>query len=109
MLRSAIESACTDTNRSARAARARWMRSRSSMNSSSIAREHRAHAGLRIDALGERARDGQRHVLLARAARADGAGILAAMAGIHRDDDVAAALSGGVRGMHRSAAAARAR
>ena len=66
-----------------------------------IARQHGAHAGLRVDALGEGARDGERHVLLARAAMADGAGVLAAVSCVYRDDDVAAALIGGVHGMHR--------
>ena len=101
MLRSAMESACTDTNMSARATRARRMRSRSSRNSSRSRVSTARMPGFRVDALGERARDRERHVLLARAAVADGAGVLAAVACVHRDDDVAAAFIGGVHGMHR--------
>ena len=66
-----------------------------------IARQHGAHARFRVEPLRERARDGERHVLLARAAVADGAGVLAAVTCVHRDDDVAAALIRSVRGVHR--------
>ena len=59
-----------------------------------VARQHGAHARLRVDALGERARDGERHVLLARATVADGARVLAAVSRVHRDDDVTAAVTG---------------
>ena len=55
-----------------------------------VARQHRAHAGLAIDALLEPARDRERDVLFVRAALADRARIDAAMARIDRHDDVAA-------------------
>ena len=54
-----------------------------------VAGEHRLHAGLGIHAALERARDGERHVLLARAVHADGAGILAAVTGVDGDDEIA--------------------
>ncbi len=67
----------------------------------SIACEHRVQAGLTIDARSQRARDRERHDLLLRAGRAGGAGIVAAVAGVHRDHDIAFALGRRcVRGAH---------
>ena len=60
----------------------------------SVARQHRPHSGLRIDPLRERARDGEHHVLLAGAVLADGARILAAVAGVDGDDEVAGIRAG---------------
>ena len=54
-----------------------------------VAREYRAHARLGVDALGQRPRDRQHHVLLARAAAADRARIPPAVPGVDGDDDVA--------------------
>ena len=54
-----------------------------------VAREHRTHPRGVVDALGERPCDRERHVLLARSAAADRAGILAAVSRVDRDDDVA--------------------
>ena len=53
------------------------------------ARQHRAHAGLGIDLVRELLRDRERDVLLARARLADRARVLAAVAGVDRDDEVA--------------------
>ena len=52
-----------------------------------VADEHRAHRGLAIDEGLEPARDGERHVLLARAAASARARILAAVPRVDRDDD----------------------
>ena len=53
------------------------------------ARQHRAHAWLGIDPVRELLRDRERDVLLARARLADRARVLAAVAGVDRDDEVA--------------------
>ena len=58
----------TRTGRPARAARAGYALAQRD-EVVAIAREHRLHARLGIDALRQRARDGQHHVFLARAAR----------------------------------------
>ena len=65
-----------------------------------IAGEHGAHARFGVDTLRECARDRQRHVLLTRAAVADGTRILAAVTGVHGDDDIAVALIGRVHSAH---------
>ncbi len=96
--RSRYESACTDTNMSA-CCRARARDALAMLDEViAVARQHRAHAGLAIDALLQPPRDRQRDVLLARAGFADRAGIDAAVAGIDRDDHVAAVRF--VRGLH---------
>ena len=53
------------------------------------ARQHRAHPGLGIDALGQQSRHAQRDVLLTRAAATDRARVLAAVTGVHRDHEIA--------------------
>jgi len=55
-----------------------------------IAREHRAHAGLRVDQFLQPPADRERDVLLVRAASTDGARVLAAVARIDGDGDAAA-------------------
>ena len=74
-----------------------------------VAGEHGAHAGLGVDAVRERARDGEHHILFARAVAADRAGILPAVAGIDGDDDVAIAVDRRMRGAHRTSAVERRR
>ena len=66
-----------------------------------VAREHRVHARLCVESLGERPGDRERHVLLARAAVADRPRILAAVTGVDRDDDVTVAFARGVHRAHR--------
>ena len=79
--RSRTASAWIDTNMSARrGARAR-VRSRRSMKRSPSRDEHRAQARLGVDARGERARDRERDVLLARAAATAGARVHATVPG----------------------------
>ena len=78
-----------ETNRSACCARARRIRSRRGTKRIAVASEHGLHAGFGIDFQRQFLGDGQHHILLSGAVLADGAGILAAMAGIHRDDEVA--------------------
>ncbi len=63
-----------------------------------VAREHRLHAGLRVDARRQRLGDRQHRVFLVRAAFAGSAGIHAAMTGIDRDHDVAAGIARRMRG-----------
>ena len=58
-----------------------------------VARQHRAHAGQRVEAVAQLQRDREHHVLLAQAAGADGARVLAAVAGVERDDDQAVDLA----------------
>ena len=62
-----------------------------------IAREYGPHSGLCVDAVGERACDGERDVLLAGSAVPDGARVHATVAGIDRDDHVPIAIAWGVR------------
>ena len=66
-----------------------------------VARQHRAHSRLGVEARGECARNRERHVLLARATVPDGAGVLAPVPGVHRNDDIALAIARGVNGAHR--------
>jgi len=54
-----------------------------------VARQHRAHARRLLDLLLELARDRERDVLFVQAGRSGCTGIVAAVAGIDRDDDVA--------------------
>ena len=63
-----------------------------------IAGQHGVHAGLRVEALGECPRDGERDVLLARSPVAYGARVHPAVAGIDRDDHVPIAIARGVHG-----------
>jgi hypothetical protein len=58
-----------------------------------IARHHRAHVRLRVEAVAQHERDREDDVLLARAARPDRARVLAAVPGIDRDDDEAIDLA----------------
>ncbi len=55
-----------------------------------VADQHGAHAVLRVDLCGELARDRERDVFLARAAPPERAGVLAAVARVDRDHEVAA-------------------
>ena len=54
-----------------------------------VARQHRPHAGLRIDPPLERTGDGEHYVLFTRAVLADGAGILTAVARVDRNEEIA--------------------
>ena len=79
------------TNRSACTRRAFCTRMLQRHEEVGVAREEGAHrvavdAG-GVDAVAQPVRDLQHHVFLARAARADGARVLAAVAGVERDDD----------------------
>ena len=58
-----------------------------------VARQHRAHVRQRVDAVAQLQRDRQHHVLLVQAARPDRARVLAAVAGVDRDDDQAVDLA----------------
>ncbi len=80
-LRSGTASACTARLADAAAQRDEVV---------AVADQHGAHALLRVDLLREAACDGERHVLLARAAAADGARILATVTCVDRNDEVAA-------------------
>jgi hypothetical protein len=62
-----------------------------------IADQHGAHAGLIVDLGSELLGDGEHYVLFARAASPEGAGVLAAVAGVDHDDDLAAACRGSLR------------
>jgi hypothetical protein len=68
-----------------------------------VAREIGAHVGLAVDQRLQAPGDAQHHVFLAQAAAADGARVLAAVAGIQRDGDHAllAAAGGGGRRLGR--------
>ena len=102
------------TNRSACTRRAFCTRMLQRHEEVGVAREEGAHrvavdaAG--VDAVAQPVRDLQHDVFLARAAGADGARVLAAMAGVERDDDdaVGAARGGGACRCVRAAAAWRA-
>ena len=67
-----------------------------------IACQDRAHSGLAVDPLREGSRNGQRDIFFPRAAVAYRARVLAAVAGIDRHDDIAAAVDRGVRGANDS-------
>ncbi len=64
-----------------------------------VAREEGAHRvavdGGGVDAVAQQVGHLEHHVFLARAARADGAGVFAAVAGVERDDDQAVGAGGG--------------
>ncbi|MNY01470.1 hypothetical protein D3C86_1340020 [compost metagenome] len=57
-----------------------------------VARHHRAHIGLGVDLGAQPVRDLEHHVLLARAGRANGAGVLAAVTGVQGHGQQAAHL-----------------
>ncbi len=90
----AMESACTETKRSAFAARARRMRSRKRQELIPIARQYGAHARFAVDASRQCPGDREHDILFVHPRMSGGARILATVARIHGDDDVPAGLAG---------------